>query len=286
MNDGPARSKWTHALIAVAAALLLVSCVPKPASAPREGAVLHHEFLAHPDDRTRRVEIFWMRPVGAGPWPAIVFLHGQQDAPRQGGRVFVDWGVLAATAARGYVGIAVSQPGYGDSEGPADFCGPSTQGAVAGVIEHFRSQAFVIPGSVAIEGISHGAVVAALVATHDARLGAIVLISGVYDLSAIPPGPIADAMRREGVVTRQDLDDRSALIAADRIKAATLILNGAKDDLTFPDQARALAARIQAHGTAAKAVIYSEFGHAIPPPVRAKEIDPFLAEHLARARPD
>jgi len=126
--------------------------------------------------------------------------------------------------------------------------------------------------------------VAALVGASDPELAALVLISGVYDLSAIPAGPIADAMKREGVMVKGDLDDRSALLVAGRIRAATLILNGAKDDRTFPDQARSLAERIREHGTPAKAVIYPEFGHAIPPDVRAKEIDAFLEEHMAPAR--
>src|SRR5262249_3817681 len=160
---------------------------------------------------------------------AILFLHGQQEPPRNGARDFVGWGVLAAHAQRGFIAIAVSQPGYGGSDGPADFCGPSTQRAVQAVIEHFRRQPFVLPDRIAREGISRGAIVAAMVAAHDTKLAAIVLISGVYDLSAIPPGPIANDMKREGVRSRADLEARSALSAVTRIKAAALILNGARD---------------------------------------------------------
>lgn len=204
--------------------------------------------------------------------------------PGNGGKDLVRWGVLAAAVQRGYVAISVSQPGYGASDGPADFCGPITQHAVARVIDHFRAQPFVDPRKVAIQGTSLGAVVAALVGARDPQLAALVLISGIYDLSAIPAGRIADDMKREGVLVKADRDDRSALLVADRVRAATLILNGAKDDRTFPDQARSLAERIREHGTPAKAVIYPEFGHAIPPEVRAKEIDAFLEEHVARAR--
>lgn len=45
---------------------------------------------------------------------------------RDGGESYVKVGRLGMMAARGYVAAAVSQPGYGNSDGPPDFCGPFT----------------------------------------------------------------------------------------------------------------------------------------------------------------
>ncbi len=80
--------------------------------------------IAHPDDPAKKVEYFLEKPTGPGPWPAIILLHGHQDWPRAGGKDFVTWGVLDDFANRGYLAVSISQPGYGNSTGPADFCGP------------------------------------------------------------------------------------------------------------------------------------------------------------------
>jgi len=66
------------------------------------------------------------------------------------------------------------------------------------------------------------------------------------------------------------------------VKAETLILNGAKDDRTDPDQARRVAEIINAHGGHARAIVYPEFGHQIPIEVRSKDVDPFIERVLGR----
>ncbi len=95
--------------------------------------------IPHPDDPSKKVEAFLEKPAGSGPWPTVVLLHGYQAAPSAGGKDFVTWGVLDKFAKRGYLAVAVSEPGYGNSSGPADFCGPFTQHAVLGVIAKLRA---------------------------------------------------------------------------------------------------------------------------------------------------
>jgi len=261
-----------------------------------ERAEVRIELLSRDDEPSKHVEIFWTQPKGTGPWPLVIFLHGHQDgSATPGGKAFVDYGVLDDAATRGYVGVAVSQPGYGRSEGPADFMGPVTQRAVEQVIEHFRAQSFVRPDRVALEGVSRGAIVAGLVATHDTRIRAMVLISGAYDLPTLfgsNPGPRPAALSRSMVdEMRSDiaketdgsanaLRERSVLATASRIRTPALIVNGAKDDRTDPEQARALAQAIQANGVFARALIYPDYGHAIPYDVREREVRPFLDQYL------
>lgn len=239
--------------------------------------------IPHPDDPLKRVEAFFQKPAGRGPWPVVVLLHGYQTWPSPGGKDFVQWGVLDKLAKRGYLAVAVSQPGYGHSSGPADFCGPFTQHAVSGVIAQLRADGYVSSHKVVVEGISRGAVVAGLLAAHDSSLAGVVLISGLYDLPQFAAGStsaqaqqIVQAMLAETGGTREALQARSVLHSAQNIKASTLILNGAQDDQTDPAQARRLAQEITAHGGTARAIIYPEYGHQIPVEVRDKEIDPFL----------
>lgn len=243
--------------------------------------------IVHPDDPAKRVEYCLEKPSGAGPWPLVVFLHGHQDMPRAGGYDFVKWGILEQFAKRGYLAVAVSQPGYGNSTGPGDFCGPFTQHAVAAVITRIRSDGYVLDNRILIEGISRGALVAGLVAAHDPSIRGIVLISGLYDL----PGyirsarsqislSVVESMKAETAGGEGALKARSLLFVAQSLKANTLILNGAKDDRTDPDQARRMAETINANGGHARAIIYPQYGHNIPVDVRNKDVEPFIQQVL------
>jgi len=245
--------------------------------------------IPHPDDPTKKIEYFLEKPKGDGPWPTVVLLHGHQEWPRAGGKDFVKWGVLDEFAARGYLAVSVSQPGYGGSTGPADFCGPFTQHAVAAVIAKLHADGYVKNNKVLIQGVSRGALVAGMVAAHDPSIRGIVLISGLYDLPAYASHAksamavsIVDSMKSETGGTAAALRSRSLLYYAQDIKGETLILNGAKDDRTDPDQARRVAEIINTHGGHARAIVYPEYGHQIPVDVRSKDVDPFVERVLGR----
>jgi dipeptidyl aminopeptidase/acylaminoacyl peptidase len=245
--------------------------------------------ISHPDDPAKKVEYFLEKPKSHGPWPTIVFLHGHQESPRAGGKDFVKWGVLDEFAGRGYLTVAISQPGYGGSTGPADFCGPFTQHAVAAVIAKVHADGYIKENRILIQGVSRGALVAGMVAAHDPSIRAIVLISGLYDLPAYASHAksamavsIVDSMKAETGGTAEALKARSLLNYAQDLKAETLILNGAKDDRTDPGQARRVAEIINAHGGHARAIVYPEFGHQIPIEVRSKDVDPFIERVLGR----
>jgi hypothetical protein len=117
--------------------LALLLCVGGTAAgqAPRidRGSwLIRRELLPQIQDGSKRIELFWTKPEGNGPFPAILYIHGHQETVRNGGQTFVESGRLGTMASRGYVAAAVSQPGYGNSSGPPDFCGPVTQSAVGG----------------------------------------------------------------------------------------------------------------------------------------------------------
>ena len=65
----------------------LLILVPLPewrAAADLAGWPIERELLPHCWDKTKAVELFWTKPEGNGPFPALLFIHGYQDLPRPG----------------------------------------------------------------------------------------------------------------------------------------------------------------------------------------------------------
>ena len=109
---------------------------------------------------TKTIEYFWSQPEGKGPFPLLLLVHPDQDSPKSGGRSFVDSGQLDYWSKKGFLTVAISQPGYGGSGGPADFCGPRTQQATLDLLKFFRSKTELVSTHTFIYGGSRGAAVA------------------------------------------------------------------------------------------------------------------------------
>lgn len=271
--------KWLTSLFLIA--LLLVNGCGQPAQADPL-------TISHPDDSNATIEYFVEQPAGTGPWPTVIFLHGYQSpAAKIGGRAYINWGVLRRYSQEGYLAVSVSLPGFGGSTGREDYAGPFAQHAVQAVVNKLKLDRQAKPDKVLIQGVSLGAVTAALVAANDAQVAGLVLISGLYDFPAYFERPVstgAAAVKRVIDVqiggTPQALRARSALPLAAQIKATTLVLNGAQDDRTDPDQAMHFAAAINNAGGKATAHIYPDFGHEIPIRARDSEINAFVEATL------
>lgn len=131
------------------------------------------------------VELFQAQSTSAAPTGAILFVHGNQGGLFLGAKELADSGALLRfSSGLSIAAAAVSQPGFGASDGPADFCGPGTQQAIIAALSFLREQPCVDPDRIVLYGNSRGAVAAAMVAAQVADLRAIVLSSGVYDLKA------------------------------------------------------------------------------------------------------
>lgn len=265
--------------------LLLVSCaaIEEGQLIDRGGWVVRREFLRHSKDGNKTIEIFWTKPTGNGPYPALLFIHGHQEQVRNGGEAFVRTGRLGILARQGYVAASLSQPGYGNSDGPPDYCGPLTQDAALVAIDFLGKQAFVKPDKVALYGYSRGAVVASMVATKNRKLGAVILGAGAYDFFSWYPTPLRgiDAnIRQEAGTSAEAFRARSAIYHVDKIKAPVLLLHGAQDERIPARQAEAFFERLRANGLAVKMKIFPNAGHGIPIDEQWSEIYPFLEEFL------
>jgi len=261
----------------------------------KENPRVSRQTIVHPDSRQKQIEFYWARPKAEGPWPVLIYIHGHQERQRPGGKDLADGGVLERMARRGVVAVSVSQPGYGQSDGPPDFCGPYTQHAVMAVVAELRKWKFVNPDKIGLYGISRGAVVASLVEAQDRRLAAAILVAGFYDFEKSYQNLIEEArtnahargmvenIQAESGATSEDIRARSAILSANQIRTPTLIINGERDfRVAVPDIVE-FESLIKANDVPVKAVIFSDYGHFVPLEERNKEINPFLEKYLGLA---
>ena len=271
----------------------LTACSHQPKVTNDHG--LRHQLVPRLSNSSRNVEIYWAEPAAKTPWPVVIYLHGNQEAFDNGGRTFHEWGVLESARDLGFLAVGVSLPGFGQSSGPRDFCGPDSQQAVHDVIRFLRHREDVREEKIALVGVSRGATVAAKVGEQVAGLAGIVLISGVYEMGEVYHHWKADIETPEALALAAEFEHESVMADAGpldvtvrersvlpvpQIQVPVLVLQGARDPLTLPLQAEELVRRLQSRGVDARAVIYPEAGHRIPAEARQREIEPFLKRVL------
>lgn len=252
--------------------------------------------ILHPSERgLGTVELLVETPDQAGLHPIILFVHGYQSEPRPGALAFaelserprlatIDEGRLERMAERGYVAAAVSQPGFGMSDGPPDFCGPRTQSAILAALDHLLDKDDADRSRVIVYGVSRGSVSAAMAAAQDDRITDVILVGGFYDLSDFYPtgGPIIDAnILRETGGTPEAFNARSPQMHAHKIGASVLVLQGRADTRgNSVAQAVTFADTLREAGRDVEIQVFDEYAHKIPIPEQWAFIDPFLRSRV------
>ncbi|MDR6190589.1 dipeptidyl aminopeptidase/acylaminoacyl peptidase [Agrobacterium pusense] len=210
-----------------------------------------------------------------------MFVHGNQGGLLLGGREAVDDGSLVRFSSRlGITAAAVSQPGFGASDGPADFCGPSTQQAIIAALDFLRRQPLVDPERIVLYGNSRGAVASAMTATKVHDLKAIILTGGVYDLREAfknSSRALQHAIENEAGLSDEAFWERSALYHADSIRSETLLLHGKYDDRTLISQAERFSEALARAGVPVRFYALNG-GHRLP----CEQITPILRDFLTR----
>ncbi len=247
---------------------------------------LQHDLISGP---MGKVEIFWEKPEGPGPFPALILVHGHQGIKKVGAENIAMSGYFPEIIGKGFVAIAVSQSGYGKTAGLPDNCGKTSQEALKTAIRFARGQKFIQGNKIALAGSSMGASVSALVAAQDEKLAGAILSSGIYDQE--------EAMLKLGFFSRQNenldslhdelqdesqnsYNNRSAILVAEKIKIPLLIMTGLGDQIAPPEQSLSLHTKVQAAGGKSRLVIFPFAGHSIHPGLSGAEIGQFLEANL------
>ncbi|PPJ48636.1 S9 family peptidase [Rhizobium sp. KAs_5_22] len=227
-----------------------------------------------------RVELFQVRASDEQNG-AILFVHGNQGGLFLGGREAVDDGSLVRFSSRlGITAAAVSQPGFGASDGPSDFCGPATQKSIISALDFLKQQPSVDPTRIVLYGNSRGAVASAMVATKVVDLKAIILTGGVYDLRDAYKNSsrgLQQAIQKEAGISDKNFLDRSALYHSHDIKSETLLLHGKYDDRASVDQAERFSEALAREGVPVS-LHTLEGGHRLP----REQVAPILRDFLTR----
>src|SRR6185369_10738832 len=195
----------------------------------REGCVVHQDSgvkLCKQDYRVngKNVEAISFKPEGAGPFPGLLLIPGHATTAR-------DWIPNGLTFARnGFAGIAVSQPGYGRSEGPGDYVGPKTLKVLTDGYRRLQREAFVDGKRMGIVGYSRGGMAASLLAVQLDDVKAVVLGAGIYDFKKaydeLGIEGIRQNMKSETGMTEDAIKQRSSVLQMEKLKASVLILHG------------------------------------------------------------
>lgn len=225
------------------------------------------------------VELFQTLVPDAVPAGALLLVHGYQRGLQLGAKEFVENGALhRLSSALNITAAAVSQPGFGTSDGPADFCGPHTQRAIMAALDFLKAQPSVDPESMVLFGHSRGAIASAMVAAEVSWLRAVVLSAGIYDLKPVfdtaSPG-IRRNIENEAGLTHEAFLARSALHHVDRIASEILLLHGKYDDRAPVTQAETFADAL-AGAEVQVALSLFDCGHRIPREDSNEVLRPFL----------
>jgi dipeptidyl aminopeptidase/acylaminoacyl peptidase len=209
-----------------------------------------------------RAEAFLVRPRGAGPFPLIVLLHGHSLSGAGARRVLPAASLFANELC--YAALAISLPGYGDTEVAGGPLAEVTSEVVLDALAIAKRLEWIDARRIYLYGFSRGAVVAAALVSRIEGLKGALLHSGAYDLEKLYRETSSAWLRR---LLNPNGDARpvlhNLLPEVARWQAPVLILHGQKDALIPASQAQGLSERLEKLGKPHKLVLFPERGHVV-----------------------
>jgi dipeptidyl aminopeptidase/acylaminoacyl peptidase len=209
----------------------------------------------------QNVEAISFQPLGSGTFPSLMLIPGYQRSARD----YISLGALFA--GEGFACLAVTQPGFGKSQGTPDFVGPKTIAALVAGFNKFKHETFVDSSRMGIFGYSRGAMAASLLAVQLNDLGAAVMGGGIYDFKRaydeIKDEEIRKNMAQETGMTEEAIRQRSSILRMKNLRCPVLILHGEKDENAPPSQAFLLRDRLAALKKSFEIKIFPNEGHGL-----------------------
>jgi dipeptidyl aminopeptidase/acylaminoacyl peptidase len=231
----------------------------------------------------KAVEAISFTPAGEGPFPGILMVPGFERTAR-------DLAPLGARLVReGFAAVAVTQPGFGKSEGPPDFVGPKTLAVLTVAYRKLQKEHFVDPNRMAIYGYSRGGMAASLLAVELDDVKAAVFVAGVYDFQRLYddstlPGVRKNMMAETGM-TKEAVRQRSSILRMDKLKCPVLVLHGEADKNVPVSQAVELRERLMQLHKEFEIKLFPGREHSIGPEVGDMTVD-FFRRKLKAETPD
>ena len=190
----------------------------------------------------KRIEAFTIRPLADEKYPALVLLAG-----REGAKTFITFGMILVQ--RGFASMAVTEPGFGKSEGKPDFMGPKSIEAFAVGFKKFRRESFVDAERMGVFGYSRGGMAASLLTVKlGSSVKAAVFGAGVYDFKRAYNETKFDGIREniktETGFTEKAIRERSSIWQMQKLKTPVLIIHGENDENVPTNQALLLRDRL------------------------------------------
>jgi dipeptidyl aminopeptidase/acylaminoacyl peptidase len=190
----------------------------------------------------KKIEAFVTRPLAEGKYPGLALLSG-----REGAKTSLTFATLLAR--QGFACLAISPPGYGKSEGKADFMGPDSITAFAIGFTKFRNEPFVDAEKMGVFGYSRGGMAASLLTLKLGKaIKAAVFGAGVYDFKKAYDETkfdgIRDNIKAETGFTKQAIRERSSILQMEKLKTSVLIIHGENDENVPTNQALLLRDRL------------------------------------------
>jgi dipeptidyl aminopeptidase/acylaminoacyl peptidase len=221
----------------------------------------------------KRVEAISFVPPGGGPSPGVLMIPGYERTARD----MVPLGIRLAR--QGFACVAVTQPGFGKSQGPPDFVGRKTLAVLTVAYRKLQKESYVDPNRMGIYGYSRGGMAASLLSVELDDVKAAVFGAGVYDFQRLYNDStlrgIRENMRDETGMTKEAVQERSSILRMDRLKCPVLILHGEKDINVPVNQAKLLRDRLTQLHKEFEIKLFPDKEHSIGPEVGEMTVDFF-----------
>ncbi|HWH79080.1 MAG TPA: prolyl oligopeptidase family serine peptidase [Candidatus Binatus sp.] len=208
-------------------------------------------------------EGYLVRPRGNGIYPLMVLLHGHSLTGVGAPQVLPAASTFASEVC--YAGLAVSLPGYGDTNVSAGPIADTTRQVVLDAIAMAKKLPWVDAKRIYFYGFSRGAVVAAALIGQINGVKAVLLQSGAYDLQRLYQDTPSFWLRK--LLNPKDEPNpklQNLLPDAKNWQTSTLILHGKQDTIVPVSQALMLDDRLESLGKPHRLVLFPGYGHRLP----------------------